>query len=155
MQRYVNLAWDSKQIRGSIVVSISACHAEDLGSIPGRGVGSELMAFGSATNKVQGALWPRVFTRSDSANSVEFAETRDRAGDLQIFSLTLSQLSYRGLGKWATPRARLGARHLPAHLVRNFVLQSAMTQRDQRGGRKTVHQRRPQCLLVAPHQRPR
>ena len=24
------------------------------------------------------------------------AETRDRAGDLQIFSLTLSQLSYRG-----------------------------------------------------------
>ena len=28
----------SKQIRGSIVVSISACHAEDPGSIPGRGV---------------------------------------------------------------------------------------------------------------------
>ena len=26
----------------------------------------------------------------------ENAETRDRAGDLQIFSLTLSQLSYRG-----------------------------------------------------------
>ena len=26
-----------------------------------------------------------------------FAETRDRTGDLQIFSLTLSQLSYRGL----------------------------------------------------------
>ena len=25
------------------------------------------------------------------------AETRDRIGDLQIFSLTLSQLSYRGL----------------------------------------------------------
>ena len=25
------------QIRGSIVVSISACHAEDPGSIPGRG----------------------------------------------------------------------------------------------------------------------
>ena len=24
------------------------------------------------------------------------AETRDRTGDLQIFSLTLSQLSYRG-----------------------------------------------------------
>ena len=81
---------------GSIVVSISTCHAEDPGSIPGRGVGSELIAFASATNKVQGALWPRVFTRSDSANSVEFAETRDRAGDLQIFSLTLSQLSYRG-----------------------------------------------------------
>ena len=28
--------------------------------------------------------------------SLPFAETRDRAGDLQIFSLTLSQLSYRG-----------------------------------------------------------
>jgi hypothetical protein len=27
------------------------------------------------------------------------AETRDRTGDLQIFSLTLSQLSYRGLGE--------------------------------------------------------
>ena len=26
----------------------------------------------------------------------ECAETRDRTGDLQIFSLTLSQLSYRG-----------------------------------------------------------
>ena len=29
------------------------------------------------------------------------AETRDRAGDLQIFSLTLSQLSYRGLRAFA------------------------------------------------------
>ena len=28
-------------------------------------------------------------------NSID-AETRDRTGDLQIFSLTLSQLSYRG-----------------------------------------------------------
>ena len=27
------------------------------------------------------------------------AETRDRAGDLQIFGLTLSQLSYRGHGQ--------------------------------------------------------
>ncbi len=30
------------QVRGSIVVSISACHAEDPGSIPGRGVWSGL-----------------------------------------------------------------------------------------------------------------
>ena len=30
------------------------------------------------------------------ASSTKLAETRDRAGDLQIFSLTLSQLSYRG-----------------------------------------------------------
>ena len=28
-----------------------------------------------------------------------FAATRDRTGDLQIFSLTLSQLSYRGFWK--------------------------------------------------------
>ena len=28
------------------------------------------------------------------------AETRDRTGDLQIFSLTLSQLSYRGSDGW-------------------------------------------------------
>ena len=27
---------------------------------------------------------------------MQYAETRDRTGDLQIFSLTLSQLSYRG-----------------------------------------------------------
>ena len=30
--------------------------------------------------------------------STNNAETRDRTGDLQIFSLTLSQLSYRGIG---------------------------------------------------------
>ena len=34
------------------------------------------------------------------------AETRDRAGDLQIFSLTLSQLSYRGCWLWV---------HAPGH----------------------------------------
>ena len=32
---------------------------------------------------------------------VKNAETRDRAGDLQIFGLTLSQLSYRGLANGA------------------------------------------------------
>ena len=32
------LSLHHRQIRGSIVVSISACHAEDPGSIPGRGV---------------------------------------------------------------------------------------------------------------------
>jgi hypothetical protein len=31
-----------------------------------------------------------------STRLLPYAETRDRAGDLQIFSLTLSQLSYRG-----------------------------------------------------------
>ena len=33
-----DLAMSIAQIRGSIVVSIPACHAEDPGSIPGRGV---------------------------------------------------------------------------------------------------------------------
>ena len=41
------VAWHSNQVRGSIVVSISACHAEDPGSIPGRGVGLELITSGS------------------------------------------------------------------------------------------------------------
>ena len=37
------------RIRGSIVVSISACHAEDPGSIPGRGVYSSVAASTVAT----------------------------------------------------------------------------------------------------------
>ena len=45
--------------------------------------------------------------------SKSYAETRDRTGDLQIFSLTLSQLSYRGIdfGSWfpcATSRSSAG-----------------------------------------------
>ena len=35
--RILNMKCKRQQIRGSIVVSISACHAEDPGSIPGRG----------------------------------------------------------------------------------------------------------------------
>ena len=38
-----------------------------------------------------------VFTDHQGTN---YAETRDRTGDLQIFSLTLPQLSYRGLAAW-------------------------------------------------------
>ena len=34
--------------------------------------------------------------RIQTADCITDAETRDRTGDLQIFSLTLSQLSYRG-----------------------------------------------------------
>ena len=36
-----------------------------------------------------------------AASYYQNAETRDRAGDLQIFGLTLSQLSYRGLANGA------------------------------------------------------
>ena len=40
---------------------------------------------------------PRVYSILHPATSrINYAETRDRTGDLQIFSLTLSQLSYRG-----------------------------------------------------------
>ena len=39
---------------------------------------------------------------SSTHGDTEHAETRDRTGDLQIFSLTLSQLSYRGLWSWRT-----------------------------------------------------
>ena len=39
LKQTVNTTGRSReQVRGSIVVSISACHAEDPGSIPGRGV---------------------------------------------------------------------------------------------------------------------
>ena len=37
LENIINAALRLQQIRGSIVVSISACHAEDPGSIPGRG----------------------------------------------------------------------------------------------------------------------
>ena len=40
-------------IRGSIVVSISACHAEDPGSIPGRGVSLFLCRFGISSVAVR------------------------------------------------------------------------------------------------------
>ena len=36
------------------------------------------------------------FSQCMSLQEKENADTRDRTGDLQIFSLTLSQLSYRG-----------------------------------------------------------
>ena len=59
----MNLAWDSNHVRGSKVVSISACHVEDPGSIPGRNIGSELMTSGEATNKLHVAVWLRVYIR--------------------------------------------------------------------------------------------
>ena len=43
---------------------------------------------------------PRISKQDSDCKGTEKhnAETRDRTGDLQIFSLTLSQLSYRGSG---------------------------------------------------------
>ena len=75
--------------RGSIVASISACHADGPGSIPGRG---DVMHGGTCKRVMQcGTAQP--FTKCWCAPA---AETQDRTVDLQIFGLTLSQLSYRG-----------------------------------------------------------
>ena len=43
------------QIRGSIVVSISACHADDPGSIPGRGVFEVQKHFEEIRRSITGA----------------------------------------------------------------------------------------------------
>ena len=47
------------------------------------------------------------------------AETRDRTGDLQIFGLTLSQLSYRGL---MMPEDVIPGNHFLFGLFRPFKL---------------------------------
>ena len=45
---------------------------------------------------------------ADKQRLLQYAETRDRTGDLQIFSLTLSQLSYRGCAghEWESAKCR-------------------------------------------------
>ena len=51
-------------------------------------------AIASKSNCSGTALWsPRIHRERQM---LEYAVTQDRTGDLQIFSLTLSQLSYRG-----------------------------------------------------------
>ena len=68
---------------------MSACRADDPGSIPGRG---DVMHGGTCKRVMQcGAARP--FTKCWCAAA---AETQDRTGDFQIFGLTLSELSYRG-----------------------------------------------------------
>ena len=74
--------------RGSKVASISACHAFDPGSIPGRGD-----VHGRTCKRAMQCGTAQPFTKCWCAPA---AETQDRTGDLQIFGLTLSQLSYRG-----------------------------------------------------------
>ena len=46
--------------------------------------------------------------QATTSSSHAHAETRDRTGDLQIFSLTLSQLSYRGSDALAQVESNLG-----------------------------------------------
>ena len=43
----------------------------------------------------------------DILHHEKYAETRDRTGDLQIFSLTLSQLSYRGFRLISFPKTKM------------------------------------------------
>ena len=57
------------------------------------------------------------------------AETRDRTGDLQIFSLTLSQLSYRGV--WLNLALLF---FLVAHLCRRRPAPSHHTSNEPAGG---------------------
>ena len=75
-------------IRGSIVASISACRADDPGWIPSRGD-----VHGGTCRRVMQCGTAQPFTKCWCAPA---AETQDRTGDLQIFGLTLSQLTYRG-----------------------------------------------------------
>ena len=74
--------------RGSIMASISACHADDPGWIPGRGD-----VHGRTCKRVMQCGTTQPFTKCWCAPA---AETQDRAGNFQIFGLTLSQVSYRG-----------------------------------------------------------
>ena len=48
-----------------------------------------------AEDNLSGAAGDSILQKAKEREN-ENAETRDRTGDLQIFSLTLSQLSYRG-----------------------------------------------------------
>ena len=50
------------QIRDSIVVSISACHAEDPGSIPGRGVLNTKFVHHEQQKQLSISSWPFLFT---------------------------------------------------------------------------------------------
>ena len=76
--------------RGSIVASISACHADDPGSIPGRGD-----VHGRTCKRAMQCGTAQPFTKCWCAPA---AKTQERTGDLQIFGLALSPLNYHGTG---------------------------------------------------------
>ena len=65
----------------------------------GRGrVRGRVRDIGASTERHSSETSPKVLGKAGcgSKDNIGNAETRDRTGDLQIFSLTLSQLSYRG-----------------------------------------------------------
>jgi hypothetical protein len=64
-------------------------------------LGKEGTVLLNATTRTYFVLTHVIMRGPDPTRKCENAETRDRTGDLQIFGLTLSQLSYRGLaGLW-------------------------------------------------------
>ena len=73
-------------------------------------MGSKILVVGSCRRPVPHA------PRARGVN--ENAETRDRTGDLQIFSLSLSQLSYRGFGRHGKPWI-VPSPHRPFTLIGN------------------------------------
>ena len=66
------------QIRGSIAVSISACHAEDPGSIPGRGESSELCCGVRAHTLAYWCLRPAHWTTQPNRTDREDGATAHR-----------------------------------------------------------------------------
>ena len=74
--------------RGSIMANISACHADDPGSIPGRGD-----VHGRTCKRAMQCGTAQPFTMCWREPA---AETQDRTGHFQIFGMALSQQSYRG-----------------------------------------------------------
>ena len=87
-------------------------------------------------------------TSGENQNSTRNAETRDRTGDLQIFGLTLSQLSYRG------DRAILhNAKSYPVSQTQlaNSVAKPHLRRLDL-STLKLIASLRPQVLRTHPHQ---
>ena len=77
-----DLAMSISQIRGSIVVSISACHAEGPGSIPGRGGPRALRWPGSPHQPGSGCgAWPRWVFPAECTGAVACSMALLRFGD--------------------------------------------------------------------------
>ena len=81
----------------------------------------------------------RAHARACSFNAAS-AETRDRTGDLQSFSLTLSQLSYRGYVLNAMPK--LSPNNNYAHLVDQMQTTLQLT--------LPPHYKVPLCVILLP-----
>ena len=82
-----------------------------------------------------------------SGLALENAETRDRTGGLQIFSLTLSQLSYRGTGTLVCRKPPPTRRKSYPVMHRNLVVRTGSLRRTAgRSCQKPGGITRPGCL---------